>query len=621
MCGIAGVFDTFGRGRIDPSLVERMVRSLGHRGPDDSGRAVFENAALGFARLSLVDLEGGMQPIANEDGTVVLICNGEIYNYRELRGELVRRGHRFRTGSDSEVILHLYEEVGEDCVHRLNGQFSFAIYYTRSETLFAARDHFGIAPFFYTLVDGLFLFGSEIKAILEHPSVPKEVDLVGLDQILSFPGIISPRTMFRNIASLRSGHSIQLRRGGTPEQRQYWDLVYPPAGEGASHGSESRFVEELTDHLVRAVRYRLQADVPIGLYLSGGLDSSLVAAIAAELTPGERLQSFSIDFPEWVISEGRYQRLMAEKVNSLHSEVLFGNEEITSRLKRVVYHSETPLRETFNTAAHALSESVRARGIKAVLAGQGADELFAGYVGYRFDQMRRAAPRKLDLNEVLEARQRQRVWGDPSFFYESQHHALQGTKARLYAGHLDPREIDCLDFFVIDRERIRGTDVVHKRSYVDFKLRLSDHLLSGHGDRMTFANSVECRYPFLDQDLVEFARTIPPGLKLNNFKEKYILKRTAERYLPAEIISREKFGFTAPGSPELLKQNDEYIGDLLSYSRIKREGYFDPDTVEALKKEYSRPGFRINVPYDQDLLIVVITFGMFLDAFDMPSLG
>jgi asparagine synthase (glutamine-hydrolysing) len=270
-----------------------------------------------------------------------------------------------------------------------------------------------------------------------------------------------------------------------------------------------------------------------------------------------------------------------------------------------------------------LSGMASGQGLKVVLAGQGADEIFAGYVGYRFDQFRQSLPRRADANALSEAQLRKHIWGDENFFYEKDYHAFRQLAASLYSTQVRERVggLGCFAEGIINKERIFNLDPVHRRSYIDYKLRLCDHLLSDHGDRMTFANSVECRYPFLDQDLIEFARVIPPALKLKDYEEKYILKKMAGRLLPQEIIRREKFGFTAPGSPCLLKQGLEYVNDLLSPSRIKREGYFNPDTVDGLKKRYMEPGFRVNVPFDDDLLIVVITFGVFLETFDLPALN
>lgn len=619
MCGLVGFID---ERKPDRELLVRMTDKLVHRGPDSAGYFVDHYAALGFRRLSIIDLESGDQPIYNEDGSVVLMCNGEIFNYVELRKALVQKGHHFRTRSDVEVLLHLYEEHGVDFLDKINGQFAFVIYDRKNRRLFLARDHFGINPLYYTVVNGLLIFASEIKAILEHPRVPREVDLTGLDQTLSFPGLVSPRTMFKGIQSLKSGHYIVVENGAVTV-REYWDLDYPPLGAGSAVRSESDYVEELKELLTRSVSYRLQSDVPVGFYLSGGLDSSLIGALINQVAPNTRRHSFSIGFTDTGISETKHQRLMAEFTHSIHNEIIFDWSEIVERLSRMIYHCECPVRESYNTCSLALSAAAQNAGVKVVLTGEGADELFAGYVGYRFDSFRDRESKSYDLETALEDELREKLWGDKDFFYEKDHLALREVKQTLYSAHVNAlyREFDCLNHSLINKERLRGRHPLHQRSYLDFKLRLSDHLISDHGDRMTLANSVEGRYPFLDIDLVEFSTRLPPDLKLHNYIEKYILKRVAEDLLPGEIVKREKFGFHAPGSPYLLRQGVEWINDMVSHERIKRQGYFNPDGIDRVRAEYTQNGFKLNLPFEDDLLIVVLTFGIFLDTFNLPNLN
>ena len=620
MCGLVGYFDTHNERRVNRNVLRRMTEKLVHRGPDSSGYFVDDNIALGFRRLSIIDLAGGHQPIYNEDESIVLLCNGEIYNHRELRRELEAQGHVFRTHSDVEVLLHLYEEKGIELVNEVNGQFAFAIYDRHHRTLFLARDHFGINPLFYTLIDGVLVFASEIKALLEHPSVRREVDLTGLDQVFSFPGLVSPRTMFKGIESLKSGHYI-LVKNSIIKSAEYWDLDYPLEGEVPFDRPESYYVEELRGRLEQSVSDRLQADVPVGFYLSGGLDSSLIAALINRASPGARRHSLSIGFTDRDISESQYQRAMAAAVNSEHEEIVFDWEEISSRFRRMIYHCEAPVRETYNTCSMALSEAARRAGVPVILTGEGADELFAGYVGYRFDQLRARESKRYDLDTLLEDELRARLWGDKDLFYEKEHYAQRELNRALYSEGVNRvlPEFDCLGQPLVNHERLRGRHFVHQRSYLDFKLRLSDHLISDHGDRMALAHSVEARYPFLDINVVEFARTIPPELKLNNFTEKYILRRVAEGYVLPEIINREKFGFHAPGSPYLLQRKIEWVEDMLSYDRVKRQGYFNPDVIENLKKRYGREGFRLNLPFEDDLLIVVLSFNVFLDVYGLPN--
>ena len=599
-----------------------MSNALVHRGPDSSGYFEDQNVGLGFRRLSIMDLQGGDQPIYNEDRSLVLLCNGEIYNYCELAHELRQKGHAFRTKSDVEVLVHLYEEHGEGMLGRLNGQFAFVIYDRREKTLLLARDHFGINPLHYAIVDGLLVFASEIKAILEHPMIGREVDLTGLDQLLSFPGLVSPRTMFKGVRSLKSGHFLKLKNS-LISLTQYWDLDYPDRDEVSYDKPEQYYVEGLSDLFTRSVKYRLQSDVPVGFYLSGGLDSSMVAAAMRHVSPETKRHSFSIEFADKEICESKYQRMVAEHVQSMHHQMRFDWSEISDRLPKMIYHCESPVKETFNTCSLALSEAAKESGIKVILAGEGADELFAGYIGYRFDRLGLRQAKQYDLETILEDEIREKLWGDRDLFYEVDQHGFREIKTTLYSNQVNNMfdEFDCLNHELVCKERLKNRDYLHQRSYLDFKLRLSDHLLSEHGDRMILANSVEGRYPFLDINLVEFARAIPPSLKLNQFTEKYILKRIAEDWVPPEIINREKFGFRAPGSPYLLRQNIEWINDLLSYDRIRRQGYFNADVVERLKQTYSRPGFNLHPHHEADLLMVVLSFGLFLDLFRLPSLN
>ena len=622
MCGFAGYINIDGESGVEKEVLTRMTDKLVHRGPDSSGYFIDGNVGLGFRRLSIIDLETGDQPLFNEDGSIVLMCNGEIFNYPELKDTLTKKGHRFRTNTDVEVVLHLYEEHGTGFLNELNGQFAFVLYDRKKRRVFLARDQFGINPLYYTLIKGVFVFASEIKAILEHPLIKREVDLTGLDQILSFPGLVSPRTMFKGVQSLKSGHLIVVENSDL-RISEYWDLEYPKIGEISYDYPESYYVEQLRDLLAHSVTRRLQSDVPVGFYLSGGLDSSLIGALIDRASPGVRRHSFSIGFTDEGICEAKYQRMMSRAANSVHHEIIFDWPEISQRLANMIYHCECPVRETYNTCSMALSEAAKQAGVTVILTGEGADELFAGYVGYRFDRFRTRDSTTCDLQSMMEDELREKLWGDKALFYEKQHYAFKEIRSALYSDKLNAAlsEFDCLKFPLVNKDQLRGRHFIHQRSYLDFKLRLSDHLISDHGDRMSLANSVEGRYPFLDLDLVEFSKNIPPELKLNDYSEKYILKRVAQDLIPPQIINREKFGFHAPGSPYLLQQNIEWINDMLSYERIERQGYFNPKVIEKLKAQYSQEGFKLNLPFEDDLLVVVLTFGIFLDVFGLPSLN
>ncbi|WP_329468294.1 asparagine synthase (glutamine-hydrolyzing) [Streptomyces sp. NBC_01431] len=623
MCGLFGFV---GGGEPSPVLEERlrsMHRPIRHRGPDSFGTHVEPGIAFGFARLAINDLGGGQQPMYSEDGRVVAMTTGEIYNQRELRARLTAKGHVFKSSCDTEVVPHLYEEYGPDFVTHLDGQFAVVLYDRRERLFVGARDHFGVTPLFYTYTGGTLVFGSEIKAILEHPSVVRAVDPVGLDQVFTLPGLVSPRTMFRGVRSVPPGTMVVHRLGEEPRERQYWDLVYPRADEEVERHSDTYYAQRLEELLVASVEKRLQSDVGVGLYLSGGLDSSLVGAIMRRLMPQEEILSFSAAFPERELSEAGHQRTMSRFLRTDHHERFIHGDEISERLPDVIRHTECPLKESFDAAAMALSESVNELGMRVVLTGQGADEFFGGYIGYRFDQVRAGQKAGFDGDSLREAELRARVWGDENFFYEGDDVAFRTTKRRLYAPGLlaDHPDIDCLEHPLLDRERLVGLHPLHRRSYIDLKVRLADHLLGDHGDRMAFANSVESRHPFLDRELVEFLTTVPTDLKVRGLEEKYLLKQVARNWIPQEIVDREKFGFTAPGSPYLLRQRDERITSLIDPERIRADGYFDADEVSRLTARYSEPGFRINVPFEKDLLMTVITFNLLLDEYELPRRG
>ena len=624
MCGITGIFSRSGAGGISESLVQRMADTLTHRGPDEASCFTNEFIGFGFRRLSIMDLEHGHQPFFTDDKSVVLVCNGEIYNFKELRSELIAKGHVFSTNCDVEVILYLYMEYGTACLDRLNGQFAFAIFDSRNQSLFMARDHFGICPLFYSVKDDLVIFGSEVKAILQHPDIRKDVNITGLDQVFSFPGMVSPTTMFKDVRSLKPGHYIIANKDEVKEL-EYWDRDYPVEDHDYEDKPESYYAEGLEHHLLKSINYRLTADVPVGFYLSGGLDSSLVGGVMKSLFPSSRFKSFSIGFPDVQDKqhdERNFQRLMADHLNSIHHEIEFNKNDVEKRLRDAVFYAESPLKETYNTCSLALSELVNRENIKVVLSGEGADELLGGYVGYRFDKERQSFVNGNDLSEMLEQQMRKKLWGDQDFFYEKRQHEFKETKQALYSDHLNSiyHDFDCLERLEINQNRLNGRDNFHKRSYLDLKLRLSDHLIADHCDRVSYANSVEGRYPFLDIELLNFIRTIPSKVKLNGLNEKYILKKVAKKYVPSTISDRQKFSFVAPNSSHLLKSNIEWVNDMLSYDRIKRQGYFNPDTIERLKSMYKADDFNLCLPFDDDLLIVVLTFNIFLDQFEMSGI-
>jgi asparagine synthase (glutamine-hydrolysing) len=615
MCGIVGHY-LMNTTLTAPSqsVLASMAETLHHRGPDDTGFHIESRIGLGFKRLSIVDLHSGMQPHYNENRDIVSVVNGEIYNHRELRQELIEQGHQFRTQSDVEVVVHLYEEYGVDFVNKLNGQFAIALYDQQHDQLLLVRDHVGIAPLFYAELEGQVVFASEIKALLAFPDLKPKLDRVALDQMFSFPGIISPRTMFEGIKAVPPGHRV-LIQGSSVEVEEYWDLVYPTQDEVVEDHGEQYYIDGITEILKDAVALRLMADVPVGFYLSGGLDSSMLASIIHEIDPERQRHSFSIGFEQKQIDERPFQQLMVDKVGSIHHTRVFGAEDVASWLQQAVYYAETPLKESYNTCSLRLSELVNDSDLKVVITGEGADELFGGYVGYRMDGIR-DPDEDMDAFEAMQEQEiRERLFGDDQFLYERQYTEFQDIKYSLYADEDEAQQYDATEYPPLDLNKLRGRCDFHKRSYIDFKLRMSDHLLADHGDRVAMAHSVEARYPFLDVRLIEFVAKIPPHYMIQNGEEKYLLKQVAKNWVPQEIINRQKFAFVAPGSPYLLRQNIEWVEQLLSYERIEEQGIFCPETVDNLKAMYRSEDFAINQTFENDLLMVILTFQIFYDRF------
>lgn len=608
MCGIFGCF-AWSR-PVDEGEIAAMGERLVHRGPDHGGQWTDRMVGLGCRRLSIVDVAGGDQPFFNEDRSVVLACNGEIFNYPELRARLEPR-HRFASHCDVEVLVHLYEECGAGLLHELNGQFAFALYDRRRGVLLLARDHFGICPLHYVQAEGRLLFASEIKALLGRPGVSGRLDLRGLDQALTLPAVVSPQTMFEGVRSLRPGHWMEVTIDG-PVEREYWDLEYPLASSLPEGEAEpERYVEPLRETLRAAVRRRLQSDVPIGLYVSGGLDSAIVARLAAAEGDPEITHALSVGFEQSELDESAFQRLVAEGLGYPHRSVDVRVDDVCRRLEQTVWHSEVPMRESYNVASLRLSELARSSGVVVVLSGEGSDEFFAGYSGYRFDSLwaQRAGSRQVAAEE---ASARAALWGDPTFGYDMSFGELRARKERLYSADVRASlpDLERSREPLVDGARLRGRHVVHKRSYLDVKLRMSDHLLGDHGDRMTMASSIEGRYPFLDLDFVRVAMDVPPSLKLRGFEEKFVLKRAFEDVVPARIAGREKFPFTAPASPYLVRHANEFVRDWLSPDVVRRQGVFDPAEVDRLCTLYEDPDYRPSTPLRTDWLMLVLTFTM-----------
>lgn len=610
MCGICGIFNRENSRTIDGKLLSGMLRAIRHRGPDRSDSLVLDRVALGFNRLSFLDLEGGMQPIWNEDKSIAMICNGEIYNYPELKKQLTAGGHVFSTGTDVEVILHLYEEKGAEFPKLLNGQFAIALYDSARQELLLVRDQVGICPLFYTLSDGRLLFASEIKAILEYPGVERRLNMKAVDQLMNFPGVVSPQTFFAGIHALEAGHMLTVRAGEEIRDTEYWDLEYGIEEEDLG---EEYYVERLRELLKNAIQRRLVADVPIGFYISGGLDSSVVACYIGKYLLNS-CYSFSAEIGDGELDESRFQKLVRDCVQSEHYSAKVAEEEIWKHLEKVIYHAESGVRESYDVAAFLLSELVQGSPARAVLTGQGSDEFFYGYVGYMVDQFRGMQQSAMSDQERAG---NEMLWGDPAFRYERNHPEIRKIHRRIYSDHVrgELESFSALAQSPVNVEKLKGLSTQKRRSYIDLKLRLSDHLLGEHGDRMFFSHSVEGRHPFLDMELLAFVTAMPDKYKLNGVNEKYILKRAAEGIVPDEIVKRRKFPFQAPGMSAMIKKSMDipYLEDAL----LKKYGVFDVTYVNELKQIYRQEGFKLMGAYEIDYLLIIMTVTMLCECYSL----
>lgn len=610
MCGICGMFNWNGGEQPEKAVMENMLRAIRHRGPDGSQILLLPQIALGFNRLSFIDLDGGMQPIQNEDETISMICNGEIYNFQSLREELEAKGHMFRTKTDVEVIIHLYEEYGLDFPGRLNGQFAIALYDSGKNQLLLVRDQIGIAPLFYTVAGGRVIFASEIKAILECPGVERRLNMKAVDQLMNFPGVVSPVTFFDGIHALEGGHMLQIVPGQEIKNIEYWDLIYSPEEEDKG---EEYYVERLRELLKQAIARRLVADVPIGFYISGGLDSSVVACYIGKYLLNS-YYSFSAEIGSGELDESRFQKIIRDCVGSTHYSTKVAEDEIWKHLYDVIYHAESAVKESYDVAAYLLSGLVRQSPAKAVLTGQGSDEFFCGYVGYMLDLFRNMQRGQMSREEC-EANER--LWGDPYFRYERNHPEIRNIHRKIYSQNLRG-EIDKFSAWAvspINVDRVKGLSSQKRRSYIDYKLRLSDHLLGEHGDRMFFSHSVEGRHPFLDMELLSFITTIPDKYKLNGTNEKYILKKAGKGIVPDEILKRRKFPFQAPGMSAMVKRSsgEEFLSDAL----LKKYGIFDVDYVNEMKQVYRQSDFKLMGAYEIDYLLIVMTVTMLCERYSL----
>jgi asparagine synthase (glutamine-hydrolysing) len=626
MCGIAGYYRLPVAPEARRGLLARMIGTLAHRGPDGNGTFVDGDVGLAHARLSIIDLDGGQQPMSNEDGTVWITFNGEIFNYVELRAELIARGHVFKTTSDTEVIVHLYEERGPDCVEALNGDFAFAIWDARRLRVGRARDRAGVRPIYYALRDGAIAFASEVKALLQVPGISGELDPIALDQMFTFWFPLAPRTPFKDIAELPPAHVLVATAQGI-SSKPYWRFEYPDASEDrpVSPAEEARISEEVRALLLDAVRIRLRADVPIGAYLSGGLDSSITTAAIRKFVPTQ-LRSFSVAFETAEFDESIFQEEMVAALGLDHSTAFCRDGDIAGVLPQLIRHTERPIMRTAPAPMLMLSKLVRDSGVKVVMTGEGADEVFAGYDVFKEAKVRRfcAAQPSSKRRPMLLKRlypYMPRLQGQSQRYLEAFFGAQQSALDDPLYSHL-PRfrsSAGAKGFFSRElRAQIGSYDAIgdlrdrlpadfmrwhplSQSQYLESAYLLPGYILSSQGDRVGMANAVEGRFPFLDHRLIELAARIPPRLKLKGLVEKHILRQSVKDMLPADIAMRPKQPYRAPESRAFLRSSaSASVLDHLSPANINAAGYFDAEFVDRLVQKCSRlasTGFRDNLAF------------------------
>jgi asparagine synthase (glutamine-hydrolysing) len=606
MCGITGELKFEKGALVDPSIIRRMCAAMVHRGPDDDGFYEQGCVGLGIRRLSIVDLRTGHQPISNEEGTLWIVFNGEIYNYAVLRERLIARGHTFRTNSDTEAIIHLYEEYGHDCVQHLQGMFAFAIWDERQRRLFVARDRLGIKPLYYRLSAESFLFGSEIKVLLAHPEVRPEFCRAVLPEYLAFGYLSGSETFYEGIRKLMPGHWLEIGERGELRIEQYWDLSIATQ---ESVRDESYYAGAYRDLLENAVRSHLMSDVPVGVFLSGGLDSSAVAALMTQIRRAP-IETFSVGYLEQSYSELPYARMVAQHLNSVHHEVMVSQQEFFDTLPKLIWHEDEPIAWPSSVALYFVARLARER-VKVVLAGEGSDETLAGYGRYAFTlknaafdrAYRRMVPgflRRQVRHSIVEssgigASFRRKLghsflakdgesW--TSFYFDSFFSAFSEQQQADLLNDEVARECEQGATYrhVLDYWETSSGEMLQRLLYTDIKTYLVELLMKQ--DNMSMAASIESRVPFLDHQLVEFAVRIPQRAQMAGLAGKKILKTGMEDLLPHSILHRQKLGFPTPWSGWLNGQQLDIIEGLLFEPRSSNRHLFKPASVERLFREH-----------------------------------
>lgn len=616
MCGICGTYRFDGRD-VDESLLVAMSNIIAHRGPDASGTYVSRNRRVGFGfrRLAIVDLSpAGNQPMSNEDGSVWIVYNGEIYNHLKIRKDLEARGHKYKSRSDTETVIHAYEEYGEQFVHKLEGMFAIALWDEKKERLLLYRDRIGIKPLYYNISENQLIFGSEIKAILRHPAVKREVNEIALYHYLTFINTPVPHTMFKNIFKLESGHYLVVDRHGNIANNEYWDATVQKGDE--DYDSEEYCKRRIRELLTEAVEKRMMSDVPFGVFLSGGIDSSTNVALMSQLMT-RPVDTFSVAIegqPEF--NEFQYARQIRDLFKTNHHEIVITSDTFLEFFPKMVYHQDEPLADPVCVPLYYVAKLARDNGTIVVQVGEGSDEQFCGYnsyaqvlkLHYRFGSLQKlpkVVTRSLyrSLVPLLAAQKkdyRQNIlknllygdelfWGNAIAFYETEKHKLL---SKDFAHRLDgQRSFDIVNTYFNKITSAKDADYAEKMIYWEFKNRLPELLLM-RVDKMTMATSVEARVPFLDHKLVEFTMNIPWTLKIRNGETKYILKKAVEGLIPDNIIYRKKIGFTGSSKNMLTGKIYQFAKGVLLNGN---DSYFSREYVSRLLDEYERKGINYSM--------------------------
>jgi asparagine synthase (glutamine-hydrolysing) len=614
-----------------------MAQAIIHRGPDEDGFRDLPGVSLASRRLSIVGLADGRQPIANEDGTVHVVFNGELFDHAEVRANLVRRGHRFHTHCDTEIIPHLWEEYGERMFDHLRGQFALALWDARQRCLILARDRFGICPLFWTQQGSWLLFASEIKALLASGLVSARPDRRGINQMFTFFALPGPVTCFEGITSLRPGHFLLIQTGmpelamARVQDRKYWEIDFPNLGEESSHGIGGRGTRALVDEfeavLLRAVERRLRADVPVVSYLSGGVDSSIVATLARHIR-GDSVPVFTIRILDPHLDESERSTHVARALHAKQTIVDCGSEEILSVYPSVIQAAESPVIEPATAALFLLAREVHAQGYKVALTGEGSDEWLAGYPWYKVHKISSLLDviPGFPLSQLL---RRTFLWatGAPSFPWsvvQRNQNAVGGhngwldiyglmgmCKLRFYSESM--HEALCghfpFDDLQLNEGRLKHWHPLHRALYLGARVMLPGLLLNARGDRVAMHSSLETRYPFLDEEVFTFLARLHPRWKLHGLRDKYLLRLLAGRWLPAEVAHRPKAIFRAPFTSFGLDSSPGWVDQLFSVESLRKTDYFDPDAVQHWRRKFGamRPGSMQRMSVEMGLVGVLTT--------------